>query len=259
MKIVLDSFKNLFYIQSTLNVNMITIHDKPCVQHVTKRLVQRGELASLRNVNYSRKIDGELATATFRSGVQGQGGVEAVLACENMVSMRSGGFYTESDRLNFDRYGSWLAVWDILSVNGVSVGNEPLRLRLAQLAALAPLFKPSDRLFMVETSQNPDFVAKCFDSGAEGVCAKDLDSGYGSMLAAKVGGVWTCRVSSVGATQSVGIVDAVTGQIRGNVSLFGGKVDRVRVGSWIRIEGLGLTRDGKIREPKPAREWLVLP
>ncbi len=43
----------------------------------------------------------------------------------------------------------------------------------------------------------------------------------------------------------------------GRVTLRGGKCDQVRIGSLIRVEGMNLTAAGKIRQPAPAREWLV--
>ena len=47
----------------------------------------------------------------------------------------------------------------------------------------------------------------------------------------------------------------------GSVPLLGGKCDRVRVGSIIKVEGFGLTAGGKIREPRVCRDtatsWLV--
>jgi hypothetical protein len=52
-------------------------------------------------------------------------------------------------------------------------------------------------------------------------------------------------------------MDAETGQDRGRVKMGGGKCDQVRIGSIIRVEGLGLTDLGKIREPRACREWLV--
>jgi hypothetical protein len=69
---------------------------------------------------------------------------------------------------------------------------------------------------------------------------------------------YRCRVISTGATQSVGIADAETGADRGHVTLRGGKCDRVRVGSAIKVEGMGLTAAGRIREPRCTEKvWLV--
>jgi len=75
--------------------------------------------------------------------------------------------------------------------------------------------------------------------------------------------IFLCRVCSIGGSQSVGI-EVVECQSGGNihpapcfVPLQGGKVDQVRVGTLIRVSGMGLTAAGKIREPKACREWLV--
>ena len=62
-----------------------------------------------------------------------------------------------------------------------------------------------------------------------------------------------------GGTQSVEI--EINGQPAGRVALLGGKCDRVRVGSVLKVEGFGLTPAGRIREPRVCRDtptsWLV--
>jgi hypothetical protein len=59
----------------------------------------------------------------------------------------------------------------------------------------------------------------------------------------------------------VEVADAATGERRGKVTLRGGKIDRVRVGSIIKIEGLELHASGVIRDPRPCMDtetsWLV--
>jgi hypothetical protein len=98
--------------------------------------------------------------------------------------------------------------------------------------------------------------------GGEGMVAKDIGAPWGTpMLACKRLGTWLCAVTGVGNSQSVGICDSVTGEDRGRVKLGGGKCDRVRVGSIIKVEGMQLTDDGKIREPRLCKDsptsWLV--
>lgn len=100
------------------------------------------------------------------------------------------------------------------------------------------------------------------DRGGEGVVKKSPHASYYlPMIAAKRVQVFICRVSSVGGKQSVGIVDNLTGQDRGRVSLFGGKADRIRVGSILKVEAYGETASGLLREPRPDKDspesWLV--
>jgi hypothetical protein len=103
------------------------------------------------------------------------------------------------------------------------------------------------------------FLRSVLDTGGEGCVLKGWNASYFSpMLAAKRGGVWTCRVTGhVAGTQSVFIEDAETGEDRGKVTLRGGKCDQCGKGSIIRVAGMNLTSAGKIRQPQPAREWLV--
>jgi hypothetical protein len=73
---------------------------------------------------------------------------------------------------------------------------------------------------------------------------------------------WTCRVAAFnGGRQSVAIVDSASGQARGNLPLFGGRCDRVRVGSILKVEGFGLHASGLIREGRvckdTAESWLI--
>jgi hypothetical protein len=79
------------------------------------------------------------------------------------------------------------------------------------------------------------------------------------MLCCKVNTIYECITGPTGSTQSVEVFDADTGAARGRVKLGGGKCDKINAsgGSRIRVEGLGLTDDGKIREPRPCREWFL--
>jgi hypothetical protein len=57
-------------------------------------------------------------------------------------------------------------------------------------------------------------------------------------------------------------VDSASGQARGNLPLFGGRCDRVRVGSILKVEGFGLHASGLIREGRVCKDtadsWLVV-
>ena len=95
-------------------------------------------------------------------------------------------------------------------------------------------------------------------AGWEGVCRKSLAATwYDAMEVCKKSVTLVCRVTSMGGTQSVGIADPVTGQDRGAVTLRGGRCDRVRVGSLIRLEAMEVHPSGKLRQPTLCADWLV--
>lgn len=108
-----------------------------------------------------------------------------------------------------------------------------------------------------------DLLRAVLARGGEGVVRKLPDSRYGdAMLAAKRLQAWLCTVTGFdGASPSVFLADATTGEPRGKVALRGGKVDRVRAGSVVKVEGFSLHASGCIREPRPCKDspdsWLV--
>jgi hypothetical protein len=63
------------------------------------------------------------------------------------------------------------------------------------------------------------------------------------------------------ATGSVELVDAQTGAARGRLALRGGKFERVRIGSVLKVVSAGLTARGMLREARPDTDtpesWLV--
>ena len=207
--------------------------------------------------NITRKLDGEFDVFEFNSG-----GLTAVLACELMQFKRNG-FFTPSDHAKFASHGVWRGVYDLLSIGGLDMRRAPLRLRWAQLCAIAPRFDAQSGLFLAEAGFGGDFVAAVMADGAEGCVAKLWSGHWGeTMTAAKRLQTFSCSVTRLAtSSQSVGISDATTGQPRGNVCLFSGKCDRVRVGSKIKVEGLGLGPSGSIREPRICSDsensWLI--
>ena len=107
-------------------------------------------------------------------------------------------------------------------------------------------------------SNGADLLDRVLSAGGEGVVLKSPGDYWQPMLAAKRSIIVTVRVTGFcGGTQSVQIADAATGQPRGKVALRGGKCEQVRIGSLVRVEGMNLTDDGKIRQPNPTRQWLV--
>ena len=98
--------------------------------------------------------------------------------------------------------------------------------------------------------------------GGEGVCRKLPGSTYfDAMQAAKRLGTWRCVVTAIDySTGAAKISDAATGEDRGTVPLRN-RATACRVGSVVKVEGLGLHSGGKIREPRPCKDtavsWLV--
>ena len=145
--------------------------------------------------------------------------------------------------------------FDALARNGEDLRGEPLSVRWPiTLSCLVPVV-PNSR-------DGADLLKRVLDAGGEGVVAKRWADGYGPMLAAKRSANYTVRVVGFcGGTQSVTIEDAATGHPRGKVALLGGRVDRVRVGSVLKIEAFGEHASGLLREPRPDKDtpesWLV--
>ena len=190
-----------------------------------------------------RKYDGELAALDI-------GG--AVVLVESMRGEISGHFYTAADRSMFARHpGGWFAALTVAAVNGQSVLHLSTSARWGLLAALN---LPANVIRAAVVTE----AAAALLAGAEGVCAHGWGDVWGNMLCHKASEIHFCRVTGfAGGTQSVTIADAATGEPRGRVALRGGKCDRVRVGSIIRVEAMGMTAAGKLRQPNPCREWLV--
>jgi hypothetical protein len=146
--------------------------------------------------------------------------------------------------------------FDCVEADGQDVSGLPLESRLRLRDTLCHFHKINTVRTVWENGAT--LLKEVLEAGGEGVVLKSPGSYFESMVAAKLGGIWTCRVTGhCGGTQSVFIVDADTGEDRGKVTLRGGKCDQIRAGSIIRVSGMNLTETGKIRQPVPCREWLV--
>jgi hypothetical protein len=218
-------------------------------------------------------------------------GISAVLAVERM-RWKSGGSFTPRDLKMLGRIGDaslpggkscFDAAFDLLALGGVDMRERPLRERWAQLCALSACFGGTDgaigtsrpTIILAEMGNGGEVLEAVLADGGEGVVAKAWDAPWGApMWACKRLQTFYCVVTGFnGGTQSVkiGILHdyAPSGKIGpdihvsdcGSVPLLGGKCDRVRVGSIIKVEGFGLTAGGKIREPRVCRDtatsWLV--
>jgi hypothetical protein len=207
------------------------------------------------NFLVQRKYDGCLASVPL---------ADAVILGE-LVQNKSGGFFMARDCKMLEKWpGGFFAAITVSEWHGANVLMESTAWRRGRLEALAPFFTADMILAETLPVGSAETARVLMTLGGEGFVAHDLTApwagmaGAPPMLCVKAGGIWPCRVTGhCGGTQSVFIQDAETGQPRGKVTLRGGKCDQARIGSIIRVEGLGLTAVGKIREPKPCREWLV--
>lgn len=187
---------------------------------------------------YQEKVDGRFATQE----IVDQHFVIAKLAGEQMAD---GTFYA----------------FDILEYLGEDFREKQLWMRHVAFDLVMEHSRLPDNVRRVQSAKDGGkLLAEVLARGGEGVVRKDLASPWGTVMeACKRLETFTCVVTGFNAGQSVQI--ALSGQPCGNVSLFGGKCDRVRIGSILKIEGFGLTRDGKIREPRPCKDaptsWLI--
>lgn len=125
------------------------------------------------------------------------------------------------------------------------------------------------------------FATRIIESGGEGIVGMQIDAPFFSTrYKVKRLETFFCVVTSCGGnTQSVEVVLVTSDEwrvtsgetaplithhsslITSRVALRSGKCDRVRVGSIIKVEGVGLTAAGRIREPRPCADspqsWLV--
>jgi hypothetical protein len=181
---------------------------------------------------FQQKLDGRFATLATAGGE---------LAGENV-----GGVFTA-----FDCVG-----WHGQDVRGAALRDRrAMRNELCRAGQVAIVPEVTER--------GGEFLESILNAGGEGAVFKSWDSTFFSpMLAAKRLETWICRVAGFnGGKQSVRIVDSTSGQARGNLPLFGGRCDRVRVGSILKVEGFGLHRSGLIREPRVCKDsensWLI--
>jgi predicted DNA-binding WGR domain protein len=234
-------------------------------QHVADDITARAELKSLHprktivtretarlwspaEFLIQRKLDGCFATRQHAG----------YTLLGELVSARSGAFLTTADRALIAKHTSFFAAFTVSGLAGANMLEMDTRTRWRALQSLARGF-PAD-MVLAETVSDVDAV---FAAGGEGCVAHPWGGVWPDMLACKVNGIYLCRVVETGATQSVRLCDAVTGQDRGSCKMGGGKCDQVRArsancdGSVIRVESMGLTESGKLRQPVLASEWLV--
>lgn len=179
---------------------------------------------------FEEKMDGEYSVRKIDS---------ARLVGEQM---RSGGFYT----------------FDIIEFSGQDLRGLPLGERLM---VLDEVIAHQSSLRRPATGSGGEFLETILARGGEGIVAKRLDQPFGALqFKCKRLQTFFCSVTGfVHGKNSVSIAEP--GSDRGHVALFGGKIDRVRIGSVLKVEGFGLTPAGRIREPRLCKDsqnsWLL--
>lgn len=227
-------------------MQLSTINFEPAtIPHPRKTIVQAFPAGGRR----TRKYDGEFSVIE----------VAGCTVLAERVTAKSGAFLTAEDRALVAQHGAFYAAFDVVSHDGQSIRQSTTVDRAALLASLfltsVPLCLGGYPVILAETVT--ESAESVIARGGEGVCWQDWSAPYGEMQVIKAASIYVCRITSRSTGQSVFIADAATGEARGAVALRGGKCDWVRVGSVIRVEGMGLTDAGKIRQPNPCREWLV--
>jgi hypothetical protein len=201
----------------------------------------------------TRKYDGEFCVREI--------GGRTLLG--ELVKYKSGGFFTAEDRRILDAHGELFAAWDCVAIDGQSIANQPLSMRDAVLESFRAVIWDN---WIIAAAIITD-VDAVLASGAEGVVRNEWHAPYGKITVCKRGEIYLCQVvCRPGSSQSVPvqIISAESGSndgiVQGKITFVpmrGGKCDQVKQGSLVRIEGLGLTDDGRIREPNTASNWLV--
>jgi len=228
----------------------------------------------------TRKYDGEFVGG-FRCVVAG---VPIIGNAERMTP-KAGARWTEGDKAESGKRkaenGEFFVLTDVSHLDGTDVSRWTLRQRWAEVRRLFASFPLSAfrfPLLLPDEYADGSALARVIEQGGEGICAHGWDAPFGAdFYAAKHLETFLCTVTGfVEGTQSVEIAE-VRGQRsevstdlrspisdlcpRGRVPLRGNKLDHVRVGSIIKVEGMGLTPAGRIREPRVCQDsptsWLV--
>ena len=174
---------------------------------------------------YQQKIDGCFAVREFPDGV--------------VVGENVSGEFT---------------AFDCVKYCGEDVASEPLLIRLGMRDNLCLIHNL--RTVRTVWSDGASLLREVLAKGGEGVCIKSPGSYFNSMVCSKRSIIVQCRVSAIGPGQSITLRD-FNGEDLGKCPAKGGAADRVRVGSVVRIDAACYTINGKLREPKLCREWLV--
>jgi hypothetical protein len=209
----------------------------PAIAHPRKEIVPLAVGLAWGNDGaiYQEKLDGEFSLWT-----ESAKGGNNILTVEKMADGR-------------------IIVWDCLASDGQDLRGAGTMDRFMAMVGLCERFK----LPMVETVQDGGaLLQRVLARGGEGIVRKlPHATYYDAMTACKRLQTWQCAVTAINyATGGAAIVDAITGENRGTCPLRN-RVGQFRVGSIVKVEGLGLHAGGKIRDPRPCKDtetsWLV--
>ena len=199
------------------------------------------------------KMDGEFQTREVGGGVS--------LVAGEFVTRKSGAMLTSKTlALLQARPAGVFFAFDLLESQRLVATHWPTKARWMELRRLEMEGFFADDMRLVRVWDGPAFIDNILADGGEGVVRKDWTEPYGQMLAVKQLKEYTVVVTSMDGRQSVGIAEVTPGGIvdRGRVTLAGGRCDKVRVGSTIKVCAMDLHESGKLREPRVASgEWIV--
>jgi hypothetical protein len=177
---------------------------------------------------------------------------------------------------------------DLMICDGQDVRNQPLSVRWAELQRLAGSFPAGVTLCQSSSILHPpsSFFRQIIERGGEGVVVKDwcapfgegvvkvkrvqvfycvvigLDHGKGSVALGRLeDGRWKMEDGADNNPLSSTIYPLSRPLPCGTLPLRGGKFERVREGSILKVEAFGLTAKGQLREARPDGDapdsWLV--
>lgn len=216
----------------------------------------------------TRKYDGAFVTINHQLST-----IRCSLVCERMRP-KSGGLFTPADRRQFEAFPEWFAVHDILAADGTDLAVWTTRARWHELKRLLPPVLKPQKFILAEELPAGSALQTIVDDGGEGLCALPWDAPAGAdFMAAKRLETFLCRVTVAPAETQSATVEIMQGNIQHStsnaqhpmggtlVALRGGRADQVRAGSILKVEGMGLTAAGRIREPRLCQDtptsWLV--
>jgi hypothetical protein len=164
-------------------------------------------------------------------------------------------------------------VHNIVGIDGEDVRHRPLRERWAELVRIARDFPPYIR--MCRTGAGGEFLEAIVAEGGEGVCVHDLNAPWGAQaIKCKRSQVFYCAVTELNPWTGAARIGYLAPEFHlspcpdlraegdaGWLPLRGGKFDRVRVGSVLKVEAYGRTANGLLREARLDKDtpdsWLV--
>ncbi len=166
---------------------------------------------------------------------------------------------TPSGKLAGEQLGEHFIAFDAVEYGGADCAGAPLFERLKIRDAIC---RQHGIASLPHHADGALLLRAVLARGGEGVVRKLPGSRYGDPMEACTRVItFRCRVAELlHATETAVLVDAESGQPRGSCAMRR-QWNRFRVGSLVKIEGLGEHRSGRIREPRPCKDshgsWLI--